>query len=130
MKPIDYSAAINQLEAKLQDDVFNTSVAARLLGVSRAIAAAALRQAVTLKRVKILLTPCTFGRYISGAHPCHVFSFDFTKDENDALDAFDPIPVDKRSLDIQLIGDERKRYLELLTRKRAQIPLELYNATL
>lgn len=53
-------------------------------------------------------------RELSGRETAPAFySFDFSKNEEDVLELFDPIPMEKRALDYQLVGEDAVRKREI-----------------
>lgn len=51
--------------------------------------------------------------YAESTSAFNYYSFDPTATACDVVDAFDPIPFDERSLEIQLVGEDRERWLEV-----------------
>lgn len=102
---------LDRLEEIFGGSCFCQNDVAAALGVSLQTAGTVCRFGVREGRLTFVCRAA--DETADSTSPFKYYSFDPEADSRDVVDAFDPIPFDERSLEIQLVGEDRRRWLEV-----------------
>ena len=114
----------NKLKAAFGDSVFTSYDAADVLGVSKNYTFNALWYYEKIGKIKLVVRSLDLADVAGTSAVTNYYSFDFSKEKDEVIDAiatqYDPVPLEERTLEIQLFGEERERY-EAFKSKRDQL---------